>query len=28
MWEAAFRDGEYVDVRWYAILEREWPPGE
>jgi len=28
MREAAFRDGEYVDVRWYAILEREWPPGE
>lgn len=28
MRDAAFRDGEYVDVYWYAILQEEWLSGE
>jgi RimJ/RimL family protein N-acetyltransferase len=27
MREAAFRDGEYVDVYWYAVLAEEWLDG-
>ncbi|MFB6228416.1 MAG: GNAT family N-acetyltransferase [Halobacteriales archaeon] len=27
MREAAFHDGEYVDMHWYAVLKEEWLPG-
>jgi RimJ/RimL family protein N-acetyltransferase len=27
MREATFHDGEYVDVSWYAVLDREWLEG-
>jgi len=27
MHEAAFRDGEHVDLHWYAVLAGEWLGG-